>query len=101
MPRCGTVTGGAALEGREKGMRMRSGRHGAARPPVGVLIQQDRIDFALFVLIFVIALVSMVFSGPGSIVFWLGLLTIGASVVLAFRRMEQLSKTELGDSEFL
>jgi len=80
---------------------MRSGRHGAARPPVGVLIQQDRIDFALFVLIFVIALVSMVFSGPGSIVFWLGLLTIGASVVLAFRRMEQLSKTELGDSEFL
>lgn len=80
---------------------MRSGRHGAARPPVGVLIQQDRIDFALFVLIFVIALVSMVFSGPGSIVFWLGLLTIAASVVLTFRRMEQLSKTELGNSEFL
>ncbi|WP_017608254.1 hypothetical protein [Nocardiopsis xinjiangensis] len=80
---------------------MRSGRHGAARPPVGVLIQQDRIDFALFVLIFVIALVSMVFSGPGSIVFWLGLPTIAASVVLTFRRMEQLSKTELRDSEFL
>lgn len=80
---------------------MRSGRHGAARPPVGVLIQQDRIDFALFVLIFVIALVSMVFSGPGSIVFWLALLTIAASVVLTFRRIEQLSKLELSDSEFL
>lgn len=80
---------------------MRSGRHGAARPPVGVLIQQDRIDFALFLLIGVIALVSMVFSGPTSIVFWLGLLTIAASGVLAFRRIEQLSKLELRDSEFL
>lgn len=80
---------------------MRSGRHGAARPPIGVLIQQDRIDFALFVLIFVIALVSMVASGPGSIVFWLALLTIAASVVLTFRRIEQLSKLELSDSEFL
>lgn len=80
---------------------MRSGRHGAARPPVGVLVQQDRIDFALFVLIFIIALVSMVLSGPGSIVFWLGLLTIAASVVLTFRRIEQLSKLELSDSEFL
>lgn len=80
---------------------MRSGRHGAARPPVGVLIQQDRIDFALFLLIGVVALVSMVFSGPASIVFWLGLLTIVASGVLAFRRIEQLSKLELRDSEFL
>ncbi|GAB2492959.1 MULTISPECIES: hypothetical protein [Nocardiopsis] len=80
---------------------MRSGRHGAARPPVGVLIQQDRVDFALFVLIIVVALVSMVFTGPGSIVFWLAFIPIIATVVLAFRRIEHLSRLELNDSEFM
>ena len=80
---------------------MRSGRHGAARPPVGVLIQQDRVDFALFVLIFVVSLVSMVFTGPGSIVFWLAFLTMIATVVLGFRRIEHLSRLELNDSEFM
>ncbi|HJE58839.1 MAG TPA: hypothetical protein K8V84_10060 [Nocardiopsis listeri] len=80
---------------------MRSGRHGAARPPVGVLIQQDRVDFALFVLIFVVSLVSMVFTGPGSIVFWLAFLPMIATVVLGFRRIEHLSRLELNDSEFM
>ncbi|MDE3721101.1 MULTISPECIES: hypothetical protein [Nocardiopsis] len=80
---------------------MRSGRHGAARPPVGVLIQQDRVDFALFALIFVVALASMAFSGPGSAVFWLALVPMVATVVLAFRRIEHLSRLELRDSEFL
>ncbi|GAA0983279.1 MULTISPECIES: hypothetical protein [Nocardiopsidaceae] len=80
---------------------MRSGRHGAARPPVGVLIQQDRVDFALFALIIVVALVSMFFTGPGNLAFWLAFLPIIASVVLAFRRIEHLSRLELRDSEFL
>ncbi|MBR8744166.1 hypothetical protein [Nocardiopsis sp. MG754419] len=80
---------------------MRSGRHGAARPPVGVLIQQDRVDFALFALIFVVALASMVFTGPGSVVFWLAFLPLIATVVLAFRRIEHLSRLELRDSEFM
>ncbi|WP_116244039.1 hypothetical protein [Nocardiopsis sp. FIRDI 009] len=80
---------------------MRSGRHGAARPPVGVLIQQERLDFALFALIIVVALVSMVFSGPGSVVFWLAFVPIIASGVLAFRRIEHLSRMELRDSELL
>ena len=80
---------------------MRSGRHGAARPPVGVLIQQDRVDFALFALIFVVALVSMAFTGPGSVVFWLALLPVVSTVVLAVRRIEHLSRLELRDSEFM
>ncbi len=80
---------------------MGSGRHGAARPPVGVLIQQDRIDFALFALIFVVALASMVLTGPGSVAFWLAFLPIIASIVLTFRRIEHLSRLELRDSEFL
>ncbi|MBB6118825.1 hypothetical protein [Nocardiopsis algeriensis] len=80
---------------------MRSGRHGAARPPVGVLIQQDRVDFALFALIFVIALLSMFFTGPGNIAFWLALIPMVSTVVLAFRRIEHLSRLELSDSEFL
>ncbi|OLT27652.1 hypothetical protein BJF83_18045 [Nocardiopsis sp. CNR-923] len=80
---------------------MRSGRHGAARPPVGVLIQQDRVDFALFALIIVVALVSMVLTGPGSAVFWLAFVPIIATGVLAFRRMEHLSRLELRDSELL
>ncbi|MFD6100681.1 hypothetical protein ACFVWN_16020 [Nocardiopsis flavescens] len=80
---------------------MRSGRHGAARPPVGVLIQQDRVDFALFALIFVVAVVSMVFSGPGSVVFWLALLPLVSAVVLTVRRIEHLSRLELRDSEFM
>ncbi|MFV2198296.1 hypothetical protein [Nocardiopsis sp. LOL_012] len=80
---------------------MRSGRHGAARPPVGVLIQQDRVDFALFALIIVVALLSMVFSGPGSAVFWLAFVPIIATGVLVFRRIEHLSRLELRDADFL
>lgn len=80
---------------------MRSGRHGAARPPIGVLIQQDRVDFALFALIFVVSLVSMFFTGPGNFAFWLAFLPIIASIALTFRRIERLSRMELRDSEFL
>lgn len=80
---------------------MGSGRHGAARPPIGVLIDQDRVDFALFALIFVVSLVSMFFTGPGNLAFWLAFLPIIASIVLTFRRLEHLSRLELQDSEFL
>ena len=80
---------------------MRSGRHGAARPPVGVLIQQDRVDFALFALIFVVALVSMVFTGPANLAFWLAFVPIIGTIVLAVRRIEHLARLELRDSEFL
>lgn len=80
---------------------MRSGRHGAARPPIGVLIQQDRVDFSLFALIIVAALAFMVLSGPGSLIFWLAILPIIATGVLIARRIEQLSRAELRDAEFL
>lgn len=80
---------------------MRSGRHGAARPPVGVLIQRERVDFALFALIVVVALASMVFTGPGSVAFWLAFLPIIAIVVLTFRRIEHLARLESNDAEFL
>lgn len=80
---------------------MGSGRHGAARPPIGVLIEQDRVDFALFALIFVVSLVSMFFTGPGSFAFWLAFFPIIASIVLTFRRLEHLSRLELRDFEFL
>ncbi|WP_026120226.1 hypothetical protein [Nocardiopsis potens] len=80
---------------------MRSGRHGAARPPIGVLVRQDRTDFMLFALIVVVALAVMAVSGWTSPAFWLSLLPIGATLVLMIRRIDRLSRDELRDEELL
>ncbi|GAB3487596.1 hypothetical protein [Nocardiopsis coralliicola] len=80
---------------------MRSGRHGAARPPIGVLVRQDRVDFALYAMIAVVALAVMAFSGPMSAPFWLSLLPIVGAVVLSVRRIDRLSRDELRDEELL
>jgi 1,4-dihydroxy-2-naphthoate octaprenyltransferase len=82
---------------------MGSGRHGAARPPIGVLIQQDRVDFSLFASIIVIALAVMVLIGFGlaSAAFWLAFLPIIVASALIVRRIGRLSRDELRDEELL
>ncbi|ASU82700.1 hypothetical protein CDO52_07790 [Nocardiopsis gilva YIM 90087] len=80
---------------------MRSGRHGAARPPIGVLIHRDRVDFSLFALIIVIALAVMVLTGWTSIAFWLGLVPIFATLALIVRRIDRLARDEVRDEELL
>ncbi|MFC4560457.1 hypothetical protein ACFO4E_01170 [Nocardiopsis mangrovi] len=82
---------------------MGSGRHGAARPPIGVLIQQDRVDFSLFASIIVIALAVMVLIGVGlaSAAFWLAFLPIIVTSALIVRRIGRLSRDELRDDELL
>ncbi|TDQ54734.1 hypothetical protein [Actinorugispora endophytica] len=80
---------------------MRSGRHGAARPPIGVLIHRDRVDFSLYALQAVIAVVVMIVTGPTSPAFWLGFLLLIAGAVLCFRRIERLSREELAGEELL
>ncbi|MDA0562991.1 hypothetical protein LG943_01370 [Streptomonospora sp. S1-112] len=82
---------------------MGSGRHGAARPPIGVLIQQDRVDFSLFASIIVIALAVMVFIGIdlASVAFWIAMILVGVSVALIVRRLNRLSREELADDELL
>ncbi|MBB6173270.1 hypothetical protein HNR23_003330 [Nocardiopsis mwathae] len=80
---------------------MRSGRHGAARPPLGVLIHRDRVDFSLFALIIVVALAVMVLAGWTSITFWLGLLPIFATLALMVRRLDRLARDEVARDEEL
>ncbi|MBV2362747.1 hypothetical protein ACFPZ0_18475 [Streptomonospora nanhaiensis] len=82
---------------------MGSGRHGAARPPIGVLIQQDRVDFSLFASIIVIALAVMVLIGIdlASVAFWVAMILVLVSVALIVRRLNRLSREELGDDELL
>ncbi|MDT0302294.1 hypothetical protein [Streptomonospora wellingtoniae] len=82
---------------------MGSGRHGAARPPIGVLIQQDRVDFSLFTSIIVIALAVMVLIGIGwaSIAFWIAVIPVLVAGVLIVRRINRLAREELGNDELL
>ncbi|WP_067965668.1 hypothetical protein [Nocardiopsis trehalosi] len=82
---------------------MGSGRHGAARPPIGVLIQQDRVDFSLFASIIVVALAVMVLIGVGlsAAAFWLAVLPVFAAAALMVRRISRLSRDELRDEELL
>ncbi|CAM3883982.1 hypothetical protein GCM10009799_47970 [Nocardiopsis rhodophaea] len=80
---------------------MRSGRHGAARPPIGVLIHRDRVDFSLFALIIVVALAVMVLTGWSTIVFWLGFVPIFATLALIVRRIDRLARDEVRDEELL
>ncbi|HLS32211.1 MAG TPA: hypothetical protein VK039_01350 [Brevibacterium sp.] len=82
---------------------MGSGRHGAARPPMGVLIQQDRVDFSLLVTVILIALAVMVLIGIGlaSIALWVSAIPAIIGGVLIVRRIGRLSREELGDDELL
>ncbi|GAA3741114.1 hypothetical protein [Salinactinospora qingdaonensis] len=80
---------------------MRSGRHGAARPPIAVLIQQDRLDFILLVFQILVAAAVMVVTGPLSLPFWLAFLLLIASIVLAVRRIDRLSRQEVAGDELL
>ncbi|MDA2810033.1 hypothetical protein O4J56_05230 [Nocardiopsis sp. RSe5-2] len=80
---------------------MRSGRHGAVRPPVGVLIQQDRTDFILFAVILLVAVGVMALTGWTSPAFWVSLLSVPATVVLMIRRIDRLSRDELRAEELL
>lgn len=80
---------------------MGSGRHGAARPPIGVLIQRERPDFLLYGLQFLLSIGVMVLSGPASIPFWLAFVVIVAIVVLIVRRMDRLSRDELRGEDLL
>ncbi|GLU46769.1 hypothetical protein [Nocardiopsis ansamitocini] len=80
---------------------MRSGRHGAARPPIGVLIHRDRFDFSLYALQALIAVVVMTLTGPANLAFWLSTLVIIAGIVLSFRRIERLSREEVAGEELL
>lgn len=80
---------------------MRRGRHGAARPPLGVLIHRERFDFSLYALQAVIAVVIMAVAGPASLVFWLCVLLLLAGIILFFRRVDRLSREELAGEELL
>ncbi|MEY9213715.1 hypothetical protein NI17_023325 [Thermobifida halotolerans] len=80
---------------------MGSGRHGAARPPIGVLIHRDRVDFSIYGLQAVVALVIMIATGPGSLAFWLCFLLLFAGVVLFFRRIDRLAREELAGEDLL
>ncbi|MDS1269750.1 hypothetical protein RIF23_05520 [Lipingzhangella sp. LS1_29] len=81
---------------------MRSGRHGAARPPLGVLIRRDRIDVLLHSLLIVLSVIILVFAGGlGSVVFWAALLIPVVSATLLVRRMDRLSRDELRGGELL
>lgn len=80
---------------------MRSGRHGAARPPIGVLIQQDRIYFSLFALLVVASLVLMALTGWASPVFWAAPVLIIGSVALIVRRVNALARAEVNRDEEL
>lgn len=82
---------------------MRSGRHGAARPPIGVLVQQDSVDFLLFISIMVVALAVMVLIGIGwaAVAFWVSVIPLIIGGVLIVRRILRLSREELGNDELL
>ncbi|WP_046470322.1 hypothetical protein [Allosalinactinospora lopnorensis] len=81
---------------------MRSGRHGAARPPIGVLIRRERFDFCLFGLIIMVAAAVMVLSGWTDPAFWLAVVPVFASLVLAVRRIGRLARDEvIRDEELL
>jgi membrane associated rhomboid family serine protease len=80
---------------------MGSGRHGAARPPIGVLIRLDRADFLLLGLQIVLAIAVMALVGPMSIAFWLAIVAVVVSIVLAIRRIDRLSRAELRGDDLL
>ncbi|WP_017541780.1 MULTISPECIES: hypothetical protein [Nocardiopsis] len=80
---------------------MRSGRHGAVRPPVGVLIQQDRTDFVLLAVILLVSVAVMAVTGWSSPAFWISVLSLMATVVLVIRRIDRLSRDELRAEELL
>ncbi|MDA8369600.1 MAG: hypothetical protein M0026_06985 [Nocardiopsaceae bacterium] len=82
---------------------MGSGRHGAARPPIGVLIQQDRVDFSLFASIIMVAVAVMALIGIGWVgaAFWVALLPVFAGIALIVRRINRLSREELRGEELL
>lgn len=80
---------------------MGSGRHGAARPPIGVLIHQDRVDFSIYGAQAVVAVAVMAVTGPSSPAFWLATLLLITVPVLFFRRIERLARAELAGDEFL
>ncbi|PRY01983.1 hypothetical protein [Allonocardiopsis opalescens] len=70
------------------------GRHGAARPPLGVLISQEPADFVLLALQFALAVTIMVFAGYASVLFWLALLGSVLVLVMLVRRIGHLSRAE-------
>ncbi|GAA4915114.1 hypothetical protein [Streptomonospora salina] len=82
---------------------MGSGRHGAARPPIGVLVQQERVEFSLFTSIIVTALAVMVLIGIGwaGTAFWLAVVPVVIAGVLIVRRISRLARDELGNDELL
>ncbi len=81
---------------------MRSGRHGAARPPIGVLIYKERVDFLLLILIVLVAGGVMAVSGWTQLAFWLAVVPVLVSPVLIVRRIGRLARDELlRDNELL
>ncbi|RNL85578.1 hypothetical protein [Halostreptopolyspora alba] len=81
---------------------MRSGRHGAARPPIGVLIHKERMDFLLLGLIVAVAVGVMALSEWTTPAFWLAAVSVLAGPVLMVRRIGRLARDEiLRDNERL
>ncbi|PSK97366.1 hypothetical protein CLV63_10884 [Murinocardiopsis flavida] len=80
---------------------MGSGRHGAARPPIGVLIQVERFDFILLTVQIVIAIVAAVAAWGNLIVLGAAVVMIAVGVTLMVRRIERLSREEVADDELL
>lgn len=80
---------------------MGSGRHGAARPPIGVLITVERVDFVLLTLQIVVAVVAVVAAWGNLIILGLAVVSIAIGVTLIVRRIERLSREEVADEELL
>ncbi|TQN30476.1 hypothetical protein FHX37_0355 [Haloactinospora alba] len=73
---------------------MGRGRHGAARPPMSVLIRQDRADFGILLGIVVLAVAVMALTGWAHVAFWLALVLVGAGATLIVRRIMRLARSE-------
>lgn len=81
---------------------MRSGRHGAARPPIGVLYRRDRIEFLLHSLLILLSVVVLIFAGGWTnVAFWAAVLIAFVSIALLVRRIDRLSRDELRGGELL
>lgn len=80
---------------------MGSGRHGAARPPIGVLVRLERTDFLLLGIQIIAAIAVMILAGPLSIAFWLAIAVAVMSVTLGVRRIDRLSRDELRGEDLL
>ncbi|MBB4929889.1 hypothetical protein F4561_000709 [Lipingzhangella halophila] len=74
---------------------MRSGRHGAARPPIGVLIHKERVDFLLLGLIVAVAAGAMALSEWTTPAFWLAAVPVLLGPVLMVRRIGRLARDEI------